>query len=147
MKTILDYRKESILQKKIRFSEGVMTRKEWLDLKRIQGAWVKESTKSRVQYNRIKYNRMGSYEEQREYEKKCAEKIPCYELHEKPNDTAYFEITKTEFEYFQNKQLEEDLNTQKHDLSERIEAGIATDEEIQEDMNKEFEMFDKYWHD
>lgn len=42
-------------------------------------------------------------------------------------------------------ELEEDINTQKAELSEKIEAGIATDEEINEAMQKEFEFAAKYF--
>ncbi len=147
MKTIKDYRKESIMQKKMRFAEGIMTRKEWLDLMRVRGAYVKEGTKNRIEFNRIKYNRMGNYTEQQEYEKKCNEKVPSYQLYEKGVKNTFFEISKTEFEYFQNSQLSEDILTEKYDLSERIEAGLATEEEMQEDMNNEMEFFAKYFHD
>ncbi len=145
MKNLQDYRKESILSKKIRYSEGIMTRKEWLDLKRVQGAVVKETTKNRIQFDRRKFNGMCDHAQQREYERKCDEKIPCYELREKPNDTTYFEITKTEFEYFENAQLSEDIQTEKHDLSERIEAGMATKDEIQAGFDKEMEFFKTYF--
>lgn len=146
MKNIQDYRKESILQKKMRFAEGVMTRKEWLDLMRVRGAIVRRDTKNKVQFNRVKYNRMGSLGEQNEYERKCAEIVECYNLYPK-GEKSYFEITKTEWEYFQNAELAEDILTQKYSLSERITAGIATEQEIQEDMDKERELFAKYFHD
>jgi len=44
----------------------------------------------------------------------------------------------------EREQLIEDINTQKNELSKKIEAGIATDEEIREDEEKEFEFFNKY---
>ena len=44
-------------------------------------------------------------------------------------------------------ELEEDINTQKNELSEKIEAGIATDAEIDKAMQKEFEFAAKYFKD
>ena len=38
-----------------------------------------------------------------------------------------------------------DINTQKNELSEKIEAGTATDEEINAAMEKEFEFAKKYF--
>lgn len=144
-KSISDYRKESVLNKKLNYNGfGVMTRREWLDLLRVKGAKVEESTKSKVQYNRIKFNRMDG-EQQKEYEKKLNEKVPCYRLYEKEGDTSAWEITKTEYDYFLNAQLSEDILTEKYDLSERIEAGLATEEEIQEDMDKEIAFMNKYF--
>lgn len=161
MKTILDYRKESILSKKIRFAEGVMTRKEWLNLKRIQGASVEEESrrnyaaeeklKQWVYDNRDDNSGNSNWPPTKNWlAKKKESEGKIYKivyLLKTGEDSGFYEITKTEYDYFQNKQLEEDLNTEKHDLSERIEAGIASEEEIQEDMNKEMEMFAKYFHD
>jgi len=82
---------------KMRYSEGVMTRKEWLELQKKNGAKVEQSQKNRIDFNRIKYNRMGMFE-QEEYEKKCKEKIPCYNL--MLEDNTFYHITKAEFDYF-----------------------------------------------
>lgn len=145
-KNIQDYKKEAILNKQFRYDEGVMTRREWLNLMRVKGAYVEESTKNRIQFDRIKYNRMKGgiwSNEQDEYEKKCAEKVPCYNLRT-PNESSYFEITKTEFDYFKGMELADDINTQKMELTNKIEAGTATDEEIQEDEQRDFEFFNKY---
>ena len=145
-KNIQDYKKEAILNKVFRYDEGVMTRREWLNLMRVKGAYVEESTKNRIQFDRIKYNRMKGgiwSNEQEEYEKKCAEIVPCYNL-KFPSESFFFEITKTEYDYFKGAELSEDINTQKMELTHKIEAGTATDEEIQEDENRDFEFFHKY---
>jgi len=141
-KSIQDYKKEALLNKVFRYEEGVMTRREWLKMMQVRGATVEESTKNRIQFNRTKYNRMTDGQD--EYERKCNEKVICYNL-KLPNEPAFWEITKTEYEAFLDLQLEEDINTEKNDLSERIEAGIATDKEIDEAMQKEFEYAAKYF--
>ena len=77
-KNIQDYKKEAILNKVFRYDEGVMTRREWLNLMRVKGAYVEESTKNRIQFDRIKYNRMKGgiwSNEQEEYEKKCHQQL------------------------------------------------------------------------
>ena len=84
-----------------------------------------------------------NYKEQEEYEKKCDEKIACYKLY-LPNEDSYWEITKTEHDHFKSMQLAEDINTEKNDLSNKIETGIATEKEIEEDMNKEVEAINYY---
>lgn len=129
---------------KMNFSEGgIMTRREWLKMQMIKGAEVKEDTKNRVQFNRTKYNRMTSDNEQEKYMKKCNEKVVCYELH-LPGQSAFWEITKTEFDYFNNLKLAEDKATEQMELTYKIEAGTATNEEIEQDEQKEFEFFNKY---
>lgn len=135
MKNLQEYKKEAILNKKFRYEEGIMTRREWLNMWRVKGATVEESTKNRIQFNRLKYNRMKGgiwSNEQEEYEKKCNEMIPCYNLRI-PNQSSFYEITKTEYEYFNNMALAEDLATEKSQLSE---------DEI---MAKEFEFAAKYF--
>lgn len=42
-------------------------------------------------------------------------------------------------------EFEEDIATEKNDLSQRIEAGIATNDEIDTAMKKEFEFAAKYF--
>lgn len=95
-----DHKANATLNIKMRYPEGVMTRREWINLKMDQGATVEESTKNRIEHNRIKFNRMSSRREQDEYEKKCDEKVVCYNLHES-GKTSWMEITKTEYDYFQ----------------------------------------------
>jgi len=145
-KTIQDYKKEATLNKVFRYPEGIMSRRDWLRMMQVKGATVEESKKNRIQFDRIKFNRMKGgiwSNEQSEYEKKCNEMIPCYNLR-LPNESSFFEITKTEYEYFKALELESDLLTQKMELTHKIEAGTATDEEIREDEEKEFEFFRKY---
>lgn len=147
MKSIQDYKKEATLNKVFRYPEGIMSRREWLRMMQVKGATVEESTKNRIQFDRIKYNRMKGgiwSNEQNEYEKKCNEKIPCYNLRI-PNESSFFEITKTEYEHFKALELEADLLTQKMELTNKIEAGIATEQEIDEAMQKEFEYAAKYF--
>jgi len=140
----LQAKAEKSLNIRVRYDEGIMTRREWLKMQLAKGATVKEGTKNRIDFNRIKFNRMCSYAEQIEYEKKCHEKVICYELR-LPGESAYWEITKTEFEAFKALELEADLLTQRMELTHKIEAGTATDEEIREDEQKEFEFAAKYF--
>ena len=126
---------DKILNEKFRDEEGIMTRREWLNMWRVKGATVEESTKNRIQFDRIKFNRMKGgiwSNEQSEYEKKCNEIVPCYNLRI-PNESSFFEITKTEYEYFNNMVLAEDLATEKSQMSE------------DEAMEKEFEFAAKYF--
>ncbi|MEL7586649.1 MAG: hypothetical protein AAGU19_08030 [Prolixibacteraceae bacterium] len=101
MKTIQEHKAEHTLNKVFRYRDGVMSRRDWIDLKHSQGCTVAIGTKSRVQFNRIKYNRMSSYKEQEEYERKCDEPVPCYKLCFP--EGFYNEITKAEYDYFLTK--------------------------------------------
>ena len=103
---------EQSLNVKVRYAEGIMTRREWIDLMRIRGARVEESTRPRVMFSRTKYNRLTGWE-QEEYERKTNERVPCYNLHP-AGEAGYFEISKAEYDYFNNMQLYDDLQTQKH---------------------------------
>lgn len=140
----LKAKENKTLDTQVRYSEGVMSRRQWLKMQMIKGATVSEGTKNKVQYNRTKFNRMTSNQEQEEYLQKCAERVICYELH-LPGERAFWEITKTEYEHFKALELEEDISTQKYELSGKIEAGIATDAEIDEAMEREFEFAAKYF--
>ena len=91
-------RAEKSLNVLMRYDEGVMTRKEWIELQKKKGAKVEQSQKNRIDFSRIKFNRMCSYKEQEEYEKKCNEKVPCYKL--SLGDNSFYYITKAEFDYF-----------------------------------------------
>ena len=83
------------------YKEGLMTRLQWLKLQKSKGKIVEISTKNRLDWNRVKYNRMTSEKEQAEYMAKCDEKVPCYVL-KSPNETSFYYITKTEYEAFLN---------------------------------------------
>lgn len=141
MKNITDYRKQSILNFKMRYEEGIMTRAEWIKIKLSQEWYAKEETKSKIQYSRAKFNKMNR-KEQEEYERKCAEMVPCWVL-QKGRES--FEITKTEFEYFNQLMLEQDIKTEKHHLQYKMDAGIATNDEIEQAEQKELDFFKKYY--
>lgn len=96
-KTIQEYKIESTLKVKVRYSEGIMTRAEWCELQKRNGANVQEVQKSKTKYNRVKYNRMGPAE-QEEYERKLNTLVTCYELH-LPSG-CFYDITKAEYDYF-----------------------------------------------
>ena len=83
----------------VRYEEGIMTRKEWLQLQFKKTSVVEVSTKNRIDFSRTKYNRMN-YAEQAIYEKKCDEKVVCYNLI--LSDKSFYNITKFEYEYFNN---------------------------------------------
>lgn len=143
MKNINDFRKESILNKQMRYPEGIMSRREWLNYWRIKGATVEEQEVPKIEYNRTKFNRLtGSAQD--EYWAKCQEKKPGWRINFPNSGGVFQDITKTEYDYFKGMELSEDINTQKMELSYKIEAGTATDEEIQEDEEREFEFFNKY---
>lgn len=99
MKSITEHRQASTLNVKVRYPEGIMTRAEWLQLMKSQGYTVKEVQEPKVIYNRIKYNRMTG-REQDEYERKCNEMKTGYRLC--TSESSSYDITKTEFDYFQN---------------------------------------------
>jgi hypothetical protein len=89
---------EKTLSTKLNYSGiGILTRKEFLHLTKEQGARVEISQKPLVEYNRIKYNRMTG-REQDEYERKCNTMVLQYCLYK--GEGGYFEITKTEYDYF-----------------------------------------------
>lgn len=89
----------AILSKKYRYEEGIMTRKEWIELMKANGATVKVGEKCPIQWNRRKFNRMD-YKEQAVYNKRLEERVPCYELYRKGETNIFTEITKTEYDYF-----------------------------------------------
>lgn len=99
-------RTDKILQKKYNFQEGVMTRMEWIQLMVSIGATVKIGTKCPTRWNRTKFNRMD-YKEQGAYEKKLAVRVPCYELYRPGQESIYTEITKTEFDFFNQLKTEQ----------------------------------------
>ena len=82
----------------VRYEQGIMTRREYIEMQKKAGARVEISTKNKIQYNRLKYNRMDG-REQDVYMKKCNEKVTCYILCP-PGDKYFTDITKTEHDYF-----------------------------------------------
>jgi hypothetical protein len=97
-KSITELKAESTLNKVFRYPEGIMSRREYIKLKKSQGAEVKECMKSKTHFNRKKYNRMSSIEESEAYEKRLETKVLCYELWF--DDRSFVDITKAEADYF-----------------------------------------------
>lgn len=141
MKTLQQHKADSTLNKVFRYPEGVMTRREWLNLMIIRGCNVEGYQKHMLDYNRTKYNRLTG-KEQDEYERKCNTMVTGYRLNIPGG--CFQDITKTEYDYFNNMVLAEDIATQKNELSYKIEAGIATEQEENEAMQPEFNFFSKY---
>lgn len=141
MANIQQHRINAILDKQMRFDGVIMTRRQWLKKQLSEGATVHEEMRSKTTYNRTRFNRMN-WEEQKAYEERMNTKVPCYEL--KTKDGGYYDITKTEYDHFQELQLAEDIKTEQYSTANRIEAGIATEQEVQEYMDKDFEFFSKY---
>lgn len=159
-KSIQDYKKEATLNKVFRYPEGLMSRKEWLKLMRVKG-WVAEESNIRnyaaeeklsesVEWQR-KNVPLGNpnYPSTKAYfEDKARLEAGIFKtVYSLKNGNSSYDITKTEYEHFKSMELEDDILTQKNDLSYRIEAGIATDEEVNEAMDKELNFFSKYAND
>lgn len=159
MKTIQQHKQDATLNKVFRFEEGTMSRKDWLKLKMVQGCKVEERTrrnyaaeeklqnwldreKREVPLGNPNYPSTKYYLEEKERLANGIYKTE-YVLNESTG-SGVFDITKTEFDYFNQLQLTEDLGTQKMELAESIEAGTATEEEIENDMQEELEFFNKY---
>lgn len=136
-------KQDTILNKVFRYPEGVMTRRQWLKYWQVKGAFTQTGTKAKTEFNRAKYNRMNG-DEQVIYERKCAETTTGYYL-QLPGSTSFYEITKTEYDHFNDLQISEDIQTEKHNLSERITAGIATQDEINEDAQRDINFCAKYF--
>lgn len=134
---------EKHLNTVLRYPDGIMTRAEWLKLAISKGASSETKQVPSVEYNRTKYNRMNGWE-QEEYEKKM--KIMKTDYRIKFPDGTFYSVSKTEHEHFKSLQLQEDIETGRRSLENRIEAGIATEEEIKKDEQKEFEFFNKYFN-
>jgi len=89
---------EKLLLVRMRYKEGIMTREQWLQLKREQGATVSTEEVPKHIYNRAKYNRMDN-RQQEAYEMQLKETKQGYFLQEQHSEGRY-DITKTEFEHF-----------------------------------------------
>ena len=92
-------RAEKVLSKKYRYQEGILTRKEFIELNHERGARVEEGTTNRMKWDRRKSNRL-KWEEQVAYDKKCDEMVPEYRIYRKGDDNSFSVITLTEFNYF-----------------------------------------------
>jgi hypothetical protein len=143
MKKAHEARTNKILDTKMRFDGVIMSRRDWLNMWRIKGATAEERQVPLIQYSRTKYNRLSGWE-QEEYEKKCAQTKIGYSLR-LPDGNSSYDITKTEYDYFNNMELAEDFATEKNDINYRIEAGVATESEINEAMQKEYDFAAKYF--
>ena len=87
------------LKKLIKTKEwGITSKGERMQKAKAEGWIVEIDKKPSVKYDRRKYNRMN-WEEQKEYERKMDILVPEYQLR-KPGESTYYEITKTEYEYF-----------------------------------------------
>lgn len=83
-----------------RYNGVVMTKAEFVETLKKQRYTSREGEKPSIQFNRIKYNRMTDWREQEEYMKKCDTMIKDYRLYEAGSESVYFEVSKTEFDYF-----------------------------------------------
>lgn len=93
-------KKEKFLNQSIRRIDGKnWIVGDWIKHEKQLGAFVEQSTKPKRVFDRAKYNRFSDFEAQKKYEDACSEEVVCYYLH--PAGVDYFyEITKTEFNYF-----------------------------------------------
>ena len=102
MNNITQQRINHILNKKMNYPEGIMTRREWLDLKISQG-WSSKceiSTPAKQgEFDRTKFNRMDR-EAQIKYEKRMDSEQLYYSL--VTDKGTFFELTKTEYDYIQS---------------------------------------------
>jgi hypothetical protein len=106
MKTMKDAQQakaDKALNQLIRHAGVTMTKREFIEYEHRNGAKVEEGTKPAAQWNRTRYNRMDGWQ-QAEYEKKLNETKPCYKLYTKATEgnfpSVFFEISKTEYDYF-----------------------------------------------
>lgn len=146
-KNIQDYKKDATLNKVFRYPEGVMSRREWLRIMQVKGATVKEETKRNyaaedklqqwIYDNRNDNSGNPNWPAtknwlQKKEDLKAGIYKTVYSLHI-PGENSFQDITKTEYEYFNNVALAEDLATEKSQMSE------------DEAMEKEFEFAAKYF--
>lgn len=146
MKKIQDYRKESTLNKVFRYPEGLMTRQQWLKMMQVKGWKAEERTrrnyaaeeklkewlrveKMNVPMGNPNYPSTKNYLKEKERLAAGIYKTEYCLI----NYNSVYDITKTEYEYFNNLILAEDLATEKSQQSE------------DELMEKEFEFAAKYF--
>lgn len=157
VKNIQDYRKETILNKMFRYPEGIMSRSQWLKMMMMKGWKAEEKTRR----NHVAEDKMKEDLRRRKMDipfgnpnypttKKWLEDKAVLEAgifkteYFLIKENSLYDITKTEYEYFKGLELAQDKATEQMELSYKIEAGIATDEEIEQAEEKEFEFFRKY---
>jgi len=157
--TIQDYKKDAILNKVLRYEEGIMSRRQWLKMMQAKGWNVAERTaRNHAAEKKLEewlYDNRSDisgnenwpptkrYFEQKEVLKAGIFKTEYLLI----KGNSLFDITKTEYEHFKALQLAEDINTQKNEIPEKIEAGTATKEEVAEYMEEDFQYFSKYAKD
>lgn len=133
-KTIQEHKAESTLNKVFRYPEGIMSRREWLNLMRVRGCTVEEKTRrnyaAEEKLQQWLYDNRGDNSgninwppTKRYHEKKSELAAGIFKVEYRLNlpDGCFQDITKTEFEYFRNMELAEDITTQKNELNQRIE--------------------------
>lgn len=158
-KTIQDYKKEATLNKVFRYPEGIMSRLEWLRMMQVKGSTVKEETRrnhaAEQKLEEWIFNNRGDNSGnpnwpttknwlRKKEELKAGIFKTVYSLHI-AGENSFQEITKTEYDAFLALELESDLLTQKMEITYKIEAGTATEQEINEAMQKEYEFAAKYF--
>ena len=144
----------------MKFEEGVMSRREWLRVKMVQGWEAEERTRRnhaaedklkewlRIEKMNVPFGN-PNYPSTKHYlsEKKRLEAGVFKTEYILKNGSSVYDITKTEYEHFKAMQLEDDINCQKNEIPLKIEAGIATDEEVNQYMQEDFDFFAKYHKD
>ncbi len=153
MAKINDYKKEATLNKTYRYDEGIMTRRDWLKLMNVKGWQAEERTRR----NHAAEDKLFTWcEDQKMIVPLGNPNYPAtkHYLEEKArltkgifkteyvlvNGNSVYDLTKTEYDYFKGLQLAEDKATEAMELTSKIEAGTATNEEIEQDEQKEFEI-------
>jgi hypothetical protein len=90
------------LNKKVNYPTfGILTKREFIDRARLEGWQVKAREMdgySNGEYNRNHFNRLSG-DDQTRYEKKMQQKKTVYSIHP-PEGSSFYDITKTEYEYF-----------------------------------------------
>lgn len=100
MQYLAELKATKYLKKLVKTTEwGITSKGERLEKAKAEGWVVEQDEKPSVKYDRSKYNRMD-WAEQQEYDKKLNKMVPEYKLKRPGGDGSYYEITKTEFEYF-----------------------------------------------
>lgn len=160
MKSITDYKKDATLNKQLRYPEGIMSRRDWLKMMQVKGWEAEERTrrnlaaeeklsewlrreKMQVPFGNINYPSTKFY-----LEEKARLEAGIYKTeYALKNGNSIFDITKTEYDHFKALQLEDDILSEKMEITHKIEAGTATNEEVNAYMQEDFAHFQKYCPD